>query len=121
MVPRRSTLFIFLRHLWLRANCENLISLTVSTENVTIRVIKEALTYHKRSQVLPVLAPISLRIYHLYNDRRVRIDGKFVVPERSSADIHQGLKRVFGGGKGFLDSQISEENRNLITITSPTS
>lgn len=69
-----------------------------------IRVTEEqALTCHKPSQVLPVPVPISQRIYRLYSDRRGHTDDKFVVLERSSADIHQGPAHAFGGGKGFLD------------------
>jgi hypothetical protein len=81
---------------------------TVSTESTTARATEEqVLTCHKPSQVLQVLVPISPRIFHLYSDRRVRTDDKFAVPERSSVDTHQDPIHVFGGGKGFLDSQIS--------------
>lgn len=58
-------------------------------------------TSHRPSQVLPVLVPISQRIFHLYSDRRARTDDRFAVPERSSVDTHQGPTHAFDGGKGF--------------------
>ena len=87
--------------------------LTVSTESVMIRPSEEALTCHKQSQAPPALVPISQRICHLYSDRRAHTDGRSVAPGRSLADTHQDPKRVFGGGKDFLDFLISVRKQKI--------
>ena len=68
---------------------------------------EQTLTCHKPSQVPQVLAPISRRIFHPYNDRQAHTVGKSVVPENLLADTHQVPAHGFGGEKGFLDYQIS--------------
>ena len=74
---------------------------------------EQTLTCRKPFQGPQVLDPISRRIFHLYSDRRVHTDDKSVVPEHSSEGIHQGPTRGFGGGKGFLDYQISVRRQKI--------